>query len=153
EPPTLDHPLFKLDNVILTPHLGASTEEAQEKVAVEVAEQLVAYFARGEVRNAVNAPALPGELKARLAPHVDLAERLGKLSGQLVGGNIDSIEIEVAGEIADSPRPVVAAALAGLMRTHMDIPINEINAAVVAQERGIRIIETRRARGENWATS
>jgi (S)-sulfolactate dehydrogenase len=153
EPPKPDHPLLKLDTVICTPHLGASTEEAQEKVAIEVAEQLAAYLVRGEVRNAVNAPALPSELREHLAPHLDLARRLGQLAGQLVAGNIDAIEIEVTGEIADRSRPVVAAALAGLLRTHMDIPINEINAPLVAQERGIRITEMRRDRGENWATA
>jgi D-3-phosphoglycerate dehydrogenase/(S)-sulfolactate dehydrogenase len=154
EPPRPDHPLVKLDSVICTPHLGASTEEAQEKVAVEVAEQLVAYFTRGEVRNAVNAPVLPRELRERLAPHIDLAVRLGELVGQLTAGNIDAVEIEVAGELDQaSVRPVTAAALAGLLGTHLDLPVNQINAHLLADDRGIAVSEISRARGANWATS
>src|SRR5262249_13907863 len=154
EPPQPDHPLRAVDSVICTPHLGASTEEAQEKVAIEVAEQMVAYFLRGEVRNAVNLPAIPRELRERLAPHVDLAEKLGALAGQLVGGNIDQIAIEVSGEPAEAgAKTVVAAALAGPLRPHLGVPVNEVNAPVLAADRGIRLSETRRARGENFASA
>src|SRR5262249_46166592 len=115
EPPPAGNPLVAHERVICTPHLGASTDEAQEQVAVEVAEQILAYLTRGEVMNAVNAPAVAPEHRARIQPYVDLARKLGTLLGQLVSG-ATAVEIEMVGEPADEGGKVIpGAALAGLL--------------------------------------
>jgi D-3-phosphoglycerate dehydrogenase len=153
EPPPKEHPLVLHERVICTPHLGASTEEAQEKVAVEVAEQLVGYLARGEIKNAVNLPPVAVEHQARLAPYIDLAQRMGHLLGQLVT-SVEKVEIEVVGEIADvGTKGIGGAALAGLLRPHLDVPVNEVNARLLAAERGLRVSETVRAHGANFTSS
>lgn len=142
EPPPVDHPLRGLDNVILTPHLGASTEEAQHKVAVDIAHQFVDFFRHGRVRNAVNL-AFPAE--PALLPFQDLAGTLGYLASQLVAGRVDSIEITVAGEIADADtRALTAAAVRGVLRPICGDTVNLVNAPVLAEERRIRVIEMRR---------
>ncbi len=153
EPPPKDHPLVAHERVICTPHLGASTEEAQEKVAVEVAEQLAAYLLRGEIRNAVNVPAVAAEHKARVQPYLDLADKLGALLGQLSSG-VSAVEIEMVGEVADVGAKVIAgAALAGLLRPHLDVPVNEVNARLLAADRGVRVSETVRSHGANFTSS
>jgi D-3-phosphoglycerate dehydrogenase len=153
EPPPKDHPLVLHENVICTPHLGASTEEAQEKVAVEVAEQLIAYLTRGEIKNAVNLPAIAVEHQARLGPYLDLAAKLGAFLGQMTAG-VSAVDIEMVGEAAEIGGKVIAgAALAGLLRPHLDVPVNEVNARLLAEERGLRVSETVRARGETFTTS
>ena len=138
EPPG-DSPLLGLDNFIASPHLGASTEEAQERVSVEIAEQLVAFLERGEMRNAVNAAALPADGAEPLRPYVALARQLGALLGQLPGGAIDSVEVEVLGASLElAAKAAGAAGLAAFLRTHVDGPVNEVNAALLASERGVR---------------
>jgi D-3-phosphoglycerate dehydrogenase len=153
EPPPKDHPLVLHERVICTPHLGASTEEAQEKVAVEVAEQLLAYLTRGEVKNAVNVPQVAAEHMPRLAPYLELASKMGLLLGQLAHG-AQSIDIELVGDIADvGHKAIPGAALAGLLRPHLDVPVNEVNARLLAQERGLRVSETVRSAGSTNFTS
>ena len=156
EPPPKDHPvlasLLAMDRVICTPHLGASTEEAQEKVAIEVAEQIADYLLNGRVRNAVNLPPLPSELGGRLGPFLDLAGLLGALASQLVE-RIESVEIEVAGDVAEGgASPIAAAAVAGLLRRHMDVPVNAVNAALLAAERGIAVSEIKRGGGTDFTS-
>jgi len=142
EPPPADHALRKFDNVVVTPHLGASTEEAQLKVAVDIAQQFVDYFKHGRVRNAVNL-SLPTE--PALLPYQDLAGTLGHLASQMVGGRVDSIEITVAGAIAEGDtRALSAAAVCGVLRPICGDTVNLVNAAVLAEERQVRVIETRR---------
>ncbi len=157
EPPPKDHPLWTLDQVIATPHLGASTEEAQEKVALEVAEQIVAYLLRGEVKNAINLPSLPRDLQAQMAPYLDLAGRLGALASQLfagTSGGIGTVEIEVAGDVAEKGTTAIAsAAVAALLRPHVDVPVNEVNAKLLAGERQIRISEIKRPASANFTSS
>ena len=156
EPPLPGSRLVAHERVICTPHLGASTDEAQDKVAIEVAEQIVAFVERGEVRNAVNAPALRAEIVPRVAPWLDLGQKLGILLAQLLprGVGIDEVEIETTGEIADladlAAEAVGTAALVGLLRAFSDGPVNEVNARLVADERQLPVIEVRRPRGQNF---
>ncbi|HUS69050.1 MAG TPA: phosphoglycerate dehydrogenase [Kofleriaceae bacterium] len=160
EPTPAGSPLVAHPRVICTPHLGASTEEAQEKVAIEVAEQLVAFAESGEVRNAVNAAALAPELKGQLAPWLDLCTRLGALVGQLcrAGGAqdafIDRLSVEVVGEPSERGATACSnATLVGLLRAFMDAPVNEVNAPIVAADRGLEVSEVRRPRDRDLANA
>ncbi|HEX8909265.1 MAG TPA: phosphoglycerate dehydrogenase [Anaeromyxobacteraceae bacterium] len=142
EPPPADHPLFALDGFICTPHLGASTEEAQTAVAVGIAEQLAAYLTRGEVKNAVNLPSVPREVLDRVAPYLALAEKLGSLAAQIAPSSIGEVRIELAGELSRAPHRVLAAhVLKGLLREVLAQPVNEVSAPAIARERGLVLRE------------
>ena len=150
EPPPEGYELTVHPKVVCTPHLGASTEEAQEKVAAEIAEQMVAYAERGEVRNAVNVHSVSGEVKSKLSPWLELSEKLGSLVGQLArgdfraGGFIDELSVQVTGEAAEMGATACTnAALVGLLQNFMDGPVNEVNAPFVAKERGLKVDEVR----------
>ncbi len=138
EPPPPDHPLLKLDNFICTPHIGASTEEAQAAVAAAIAEQLAAYLTRGEVRNAVNLPSIPREVLDSIAPYLELAEKLGSLAAQIAPPAIHEVYLELAGELSRAPhRAIAGQVLKGLLRHVLDQPVNEVSAPVIAKERGL----------------
>jgi len=144
EPVAPDHPLLKLDSFICTPHLGASTEEAQAAVAVAIAEQLVAFLTQGLAQNALNLPSLPREVLERMAPYLALGEKLGSLAAQLVPEGASEVRIEVAGDLSSAPtRPLTSAVLKGLLRHVAETPVNEVSAAAVARERGLQIREER----------
>lgn len=147
EPPTTDHPLLTLENVIATPHLGASTVEAQEGVAVTVAEQMRDYFQTGALRGAVNAPSLGAQELNVLQPYLTLAERLGRFQAQLVDEAVREVQIEYAGELAEmDAAPVTRSFLAGLLRG-MSARVNVVNAFLIADERGIRVTTSYRHAG------
>ncbi|MCA1564687.1 MAG: phosphoglycerate dehydrogenase [Acidobacteria bacterium] len=139
EPPSQINPLLQFDGVIMTPHLGASTKEAQEGVAVTVAEQMRDYFQTGALRGAVNAPALGAKELNTLAPYLVLAERLGRFQAQLLDEPVREVKIEYAGELAEiEAAPVTRAFLAGLLRD-MSARVNVVNAFLIAEERGIPV--------------
>jgi (S)-sulfolactate dehydrogenase len=142
EPPAPDHPLFAIDNFVCTPHLGASTEEAQAAVAVAIAEQLAAYLTRGEVKNAVNLPSMAAEVREQVAPWLALAEKLGSLAAQIAPAATHEVRLEFAGELSTAPHRVLAAqTLKGLLRHVLDQPVNEVSAPAIAKERGIVLHE------------
>ncbi len=144
EPPPKDHPLFKLDGVVVTPHLGASTEEAQTNVSRVVAEQVRDYLLHGTVRNAVNAPAAPAELLGEIGPYLDLAERMGRFLIQLTDGAPKRLELDYHGEIAKrDPAPFTASAVRGVLSHALGDRVNVINAATLARDRGIAVQERR----------
>jgi D-3-phosphoglycerate dehydrogenase len=143
EPPGVC-PLFEVDRVICTPHLGASTLEAQTNVAVQVAEQIIAYLKTGTVINAVNVPAVSGELLKTMGPLLTLGDSMGSLLGQLCKAPVREVAIEYAGEF---PQPdlsaVTTAILKGLLARMVKDAVNYVNASVLATERGIKISEAR----------
>jgi D-3-phosphoglycerate dehydrogenase len=154
EPPPPDHPLLSLDNFVCTPHLGASTEEAQEAVAVQLAEQLVAFFRDGTIRNAVNVPSISRELLETLGPWLDLAGRLGALAAQLVPGRATSVSVEYAGEITKHDlRALTAHVLVGLLSTTAGDPVNEVSAPSLARERGLTLSEVRKPDAADYAST
>lgn len=139
EPPPADHPLLSLEEVIATPHLGASTKEAQEGVAVTVAEQMRDYLLTGALRGAVNAPALGAQELNALSPYLALAESLGRFQAQLIDDAVREVRLEYAGEIAEmDAAPVTRAFLAGLLRD-VSARVNVVNAFLIAEERGIEV--------------
>ena len=139
EPPPADHPLLGLEEVIVTPHLGASTTEAQEGVAFTVAEQMRDYLLTGALRGAVNIPALGVKELALLGPYLSLAESLGRFQAQLAKGAVSEARLEFADELVDvDAAPVTRAFLAGLLRNVSD-RVNVVNAFLIAQERGITV--------------
>ena len=143
EPPAADHPLFGTPNFICTPHLGASTTEAQVNVALQVAEQMSDYLVNGGVTNALNMPSLSAEEAPKLKPYMALAEKLGSLVGQLAHGELTKISIEREGAAAElSGKPMTGAVLAGLMRRYSDT-VNMVNAPYLAKERGMEVREIR----------
>jgi D-3-phosphoglycerate dehydrogenase len=139
EPPATDHPLLLLDEVIVTPHLGASTTEAQEGVAFTVAEQMRDYLLSGALRGAVNVPSLETKELALLRPYIELAEKLGRFQAQLVDSAVREVKLEFAGEIAElNAAPVTRSFLAGLLRD-VSARVNAVNAFLIAEERGISV--------------
>ncbi len=146
EPPGEDSPLVGREEVICTPHLGASTQEAQENVAVSVADQIVAYLSKGVVRYAVNLPALSPEELERLGPHLDLAERLGGFLAQLVEGGPRRLEVSYGGPLENPVAPIAAAALKGLLGHFLSgARVNLVNGPILAKERGIEVSTTTRS--------
>ena len=139
EEPAQNNPLFELANVICTPHLGASTTEAQENVALQVAEQISAYLMTGEITNALNFPSISAEEAPRLTPWVKLAEMLGSFAGQLTETSLKSVRIEYEGTVAAlNVKPMTAAALNGVLKPQMG-DVNMVSAPQIAKDRGINV--------------
>ncbi|CAN5183318.1 phosphoglycerate dehydrogenase [soil metagenome] len=143
EEPAKANPLFGSDRVVATPHLGASTNEAQENVALQVAEQMSDYLLTGAVTNALNSPSISAEEAPKLKPFVALAEKIGALAGQMVDFGIKAIDIAYEGEVSNlNVKPMTSAALAGILKP-MLAEINMVSAPAVAKERGITVSESR----------
>ena len=143
EPPK-DNPLLKCDKVILTPHLGASTEEAQINVAIDIANSARDALLGCGIRNAVNAPCIDRELYKILHPYVELSEKMGKLIAQIVKGRISQINIKYSGEVANySVSPLTVAVVKGALSPVLEETVNYVNSLIVAKERGIKVKESK----------
>ena len=150
--PAKASPLFGTPGFISTPHLGASTSEAQVNVAIQVAEQMSDFLLLGGVTNAINMPSLTAEEAPRLKPYMALAEKLGKLVGQIVGEGVRSVSVEVEGAAAQlNQKPITGAVLAGLMGTYSQT-VNMVNAPFLAKERGLDVREVRHDREGDYHT-
>ena len=150
--PATDHKLFKLENVIATPHLGASTGEAQENVALQVAEQMADYLINGAVTNALNMPSISADEAPRLKPFVALAEKLGSFAGQLTEDVIRGIIIEYAGDVGElNTKALTSAALAGVLQAQLGT-VNMVSAPVVAKERGIQVDQVKQSKRGAYET-
>jgi D-3-phosphoglycerate dehydrogenase / 2-oxoglutarate reductase len=141
--PAESHPLFGYENIVCTPHLGAATTEAQENVAIQIAEQMADYLVNGAVSNALNMPSITADEAPRLKPFIALAEKLGSFAGQLTDSALDAITIEYAGEVAEmNTRALTSAALAGVLKPMLG-DVNMVSAPVAARERGCQVNEVR----------
>jgi D-3-phosphoglycerate dehydrogenase len=144
EEPATSNALFSLPNVVCTPHLGAATSEAQENVALQVAEQMSDYLLRGAISNAVNFPSISAEEAPKLRPFIALAEKLGSFAGQLTETGLSKVQISYEGAVAQmNTKALTSAAVAGLLRPMLQ-DVNVVSAPVVAKERGIMVEETTR---------
>jgi D-3-phosphoglycerate dehydrogenase / 2-oxoglutarate reductase len=144
EEPATQSVLFGLPNVVCTPHLGASTMEAQENVALQIAEQMSDYLLRGAITNAVNFPSISAEEAPKLKPFIALAEKLGSFAGQLTESGIKQVQITYEGVVAQmNTKALTSAAVAGLLRPMLQ-EVNVVSAPIVAKDRGIVVEETRR---------
>ena len=152
EEPAKASPLFGTPGFVATPHLGASTTEAQVNVAIQVAEQIADFLMTGGVTNALNMPSLSAEEAPKLRPYMELADKLGSLVGQLEGRRLTGVSIEVEGAAAQlNQKPITAAVLAGLMRVYSDT-VNMVNAPFLAKERGLDVREVRHDREGDYHT-
>jgi D-3-phosphoglycerate dehydrogenase len=144
EPAKKGHPLLQLEQVICTPHLGASTGEAQVNVAVAIAQQVAAFLESGTIQNAVNAPSLSPEVLQVLRPYLTLGEKLGSLVAQLAPEAVSELAIEVSGEVAErETKACTTAVLRGLLGRHLESGVNYVNAPAIARERGLRVVESK----------
>lgn len=148
--PATENPLFHLPNVVCTPHLGAATSEAQENVALQIAEQMSDYLLRGAITNAINFPSISAEEAPRLKPFIALAEKLGSFAGQLTETGISKVQLAYEGAVAQmNTKALTSAALAGLLRPMLG-DVNVVSAPVVAKERGIVVEEVTREMPEDY---
>ncbi len=151
EEPFAAHPVLERDDVVVTPHLGASTAEAQDRAGVVTAEQVTAALTGGVVTTAVNIAAVRPEVMEQLAPFVPLCEKLGRLAQALGEGAPDRVEVEFRGRLADQDTRILGiAALVGILSGHTEEPVNLVNGPHMAEERGIELIETRDAVAEDF---
>ena len=151
--PVTDSILFKSDKIIVTPHLGASTAEAQVGVALDAAEQVLAVLNGQTAKYAVNTPQIPPELMSVLAPYMQVASTIGKLASQLMEGQIKSLQIEYSGEIGNcDTSPLKASIIGGLLERVSEERINLVNANIIANQRGIKIVEKTEETCENYAS-
>ena len=151
--PITDYPLFTgYENVVVTPHLGASTAEAQDRAGIQTAEQVVAALTGGVVSTAVNIPSVSAETREVLAPFLPLCEQLGRLGmGLAEASSVDRIEVTVLGRIADlDVRLLTVAVLNGALQGRTEEPVNYVNAPAIAEERGIRVAETKDTHAEDF---
>lgn len=154
EPLPEDSRLRRTEGLVLTPHLGASTAEAQLNVAISVAEQVRDYLIRGVIGSAVNVPSLSSDEAGALDPYIQLGEKIGSLYAQLAGRAPSSVQIELHGEVAGvDGRPVSAAVLKGLLERVSEPPVNTINAPLLAAERGIQVTDLRDSKPIGFANS
>jgi len=152
EEPATDNVLFGAPNLVCTPHLGASTSEAQENVALQVAEQMSDYLTKGAVSNALNMPSITAEEAPRLTPFVRLAEQLGSFAGQLTETGLSGIRLEYAGDVAEmNTKALTAAAVTGLLQPLLQT-VNMVSAPLLARERGISVEEVRRPQSGAYET-
>ncbi|MDS0296174.1 phosphoglycerate dehydrogenase [Halogeometricum luteum] len=150
EPVSADNPLLSVEDVVVTPHLGASTEAAQENVATSIADQIDAAFAGEPVMNALNAPSVDEAAFPRIRPYIDLAETAGKVAAQLLDGRISSVEVSYEGDIAEEDVELVtASALKGVFEP-LEWQVNAVNAPSIAEERGIDVTESKTLQAEDF---
>jgi D-3-phosphoglycerate dehydrogenase len=152
EPTSPDNPLLSLEQVITTPHLGASTAEAQLGVATMIAEQVIDYLKQGTIRGAVNMPAVSAELLAAIGPYITLGEKIGLFQGQVFGHDLREVAIEYSGEVTEHDvKPITHAVIAGLLSPVIE-RVNMVNAAIVAEQRGVKVSESLSRRARDFAS-
>ncbi len=154
EPPAEDNPILSIDeNIVITPHLGASTAEAQTKVGLAIAGQIVDFLVNGVVNNAVNMPSVSLEALVVMKPYLNLAEKLGVLEGQICKGGIKEVHIEYDGEVSEmDTSPITVSALKGFLTPMMDVIVSHVNAPVIAKERGIKVIESKSSEAKDFTS-
>ena len=153
EPLPGDHPLLGVEQIILTPHLAASTEEAQAAVSLAIAKQVADVLVRGVVTNAVNVPSVDPETLRELRPYLTLAEKLGSLVAQLAEGRMQQVQIDYAGEVAAlATQPLTVTFLKGLLRAILGENVTDVNAPYLARSRGLKVIETTTSETEDYAS-
>src|SRR3989339_633645 len=149
--PCESSPLFELDNIVVTPHLGASTIEAQVNVAIDVAEQIIEVLRGGAARSAVNIPSMKPELIAPVKPFMSIAEKLGKLASQLVDGAVKKLTVEYSGAVAEqNVSPLTTAVIKGLLTPIMDVVVNFVNAPLIAKDRGVEVTESKQKSAKDF---
>jgi D-3-phosphoglycerate dehydrogenase len=152
EPTPKDNPLLALHQVICTPHLGASTQEAQLGVATMIAEQVLDYLQNNAVRGAVNAPSVSAELLEVIGPYITLGEKIGSFQGQVFGHDLREVEIEYSGDVTQHDvKPITQAILSGLLSPVIE-RISMVNASIVAEERGIKVSESLQRKAKDFAS-
>ena len=154
EPTTRENcPLLALDNFICTPHLGASTSEAQENVAVAIAKQVSEYLNTGVVSNAVNVPSVSSDVLSKVGPYLTLAEMLGSFHMQIAKGGVEEINLEYIGDFEDiTTSPITVAFLKGLFTPILQDAVNYVNAPLIAKERGIRVVESKTGHSDDFTS-
>jgi D-3-phosphoglycerate dehydrogenase len=153
EPPPADHPLLKLEQVIVTPHLGAATDEAQTAVALAIADQVADALLHGVVVNAVNLPSVDAETHREQAPYLGLVEKMGRFLAQMAEGRMQEVRLTYAGEIAGRPTATLTLAfLRGLLGTILSEHVTDVNAMLIAKARGLRVTETSTTESSDYAS-